>query len=263
MCLGSGSSGNCYYLESEGNAILIDAGIGIRNIKRIFKEYNLDLGIVKAVFITHDHADHIKAVGHLGEKHGIPIYSTPEVHEGIRRSYCMTEKLTAAHKKFISKGEQITICDFQVTCFEVPHDGSDNVGYCIQIGDKCFSILTDIGHITPIAAKYIQCANYLVLEANYDETMLQMGPYPKYLKERIAGPNGHLSNREMSSFLAEHYPDNLKHLWLCHLSKENNHPELVLKAIEQAFNNKGICIGKDVEVEPLRRTVPSRMYIFE
>ena len=263
MCLGSGSSGNCYYLCAGGTAILIDAGIGIRSIKRIFKEYTLNLDTVKAVFVTHDHADHIKAVGHLGEKHGIPIYSTPEVHEGIKRSYCMTEKLTPEHKKFIHKGEWITLGDFRITCFEVPHDGTDNVGYCIYVGDICFAVLTDIGHITPVAAEYIAKANYLVLEANYDETMLQMGPYPRHLKARIAGPNGHLSNREMASFLAENYPKGLKHLWLCHLSKENNHPGLVSKIIEQALKEKGITVGKDVLVEPLRRTVPSEMYTLD
>ena len=93
MSLASGSSGNCYYLATDTDAILIDAGIGIRTIKKVFKERGLDMELIRAVFITHDHADHIKAVGHLAGKHNIPIYSTPEVHQGINRSYCMTEKL--------------------------------------------------------------------------------------------------------------------------------------------------------------------------
>ena len=93
LSLGSGSSGNCYYLATKTCGILIDAGIGIRSIKKIFKDYALNLDTIRAVLITHDHADHIKAVGHLAKKHSIPIYSTPEVHAGINRSYCMTEKL--------------------------------------------------------------------------------------------------------------------------------------------------------------------------
>lgn len=104
LSLGSGSSGNCYYLATKTCGILIDAGIGIRNIKKIFKDYALNLDTVRAVFVTHDHADHIKAVGHLAKKHNIPIYSTPEVHAGINRSYCMTEKLDAEHTRFIRKG---------------------------------------------------------------------------------------------------------------------------------------------------------------
>lgn len=111
----------------------------------------------------------------------------------------MTEKLsTCVH--YLHKGETMELEDFAITAFEVPHDGTDNVGYCINIDGKIFSFLTDLGHITPTAAEYICKANYLVLEANYDEEMLKMGPYPQYLKERIAGPNGHMSNRETADF---------------------------------------------------------------
>ena len=263
LSLGSGSSGNCYYLGTDSYSILIDAGIGIRNIKKIFKEHSLDLGKVQAVFITHDHADHIKAAGHLAGKHDIPIYSTPEVHNGMKRSYCMTEKIDGNHTKFIHKGEALKIKDFEITCFEVPHDGTDNVGYCITVDGKTFSFITDIGHITEDAATYIAQSNYLVLEANYDRTMLQKGPYPQHLKERIAGPNGHLCNSDAAHFLAEHYPKGLKYLWLCHLSKDNNHPELALKTVEMALAEKGIVNGRDVEIIPLRRVLPTGPYVFE
>ncbi len=261
LSLGSGSSGNCYYLVTKTCGILIDAGIGIRSIKKVFKDYALNLDTIRAVFVTHDHADHIKAVGHLAKKYNIPIYSTPEVHAGINRSYCMTEKLDAAHTCFIHKGETIGMGDFNITCFEVPHDGTDNVGYSIQVEDKTFSFLTDIGHITETAATYIDRSDYLILEANYDEAMLRMGPYPQYLKERIAGPNGHMSNREMADYLAEHFPAKLKYLWLCHLSKDNNHPDLAYKTVETAFMQRGIVIGDGgVQVIPLRRTTPSELY---
>lgn len=263
MSLGSGSSGNCYYLGTDEYGILIDAGIGIRSIKKIFKEHALSLERIKAVFVTHDHADHIKAVGHLADKCNIPIYTTQKAHEGIRKSYCMTEQLSPQHTCFIEKEETKRIGDFNVTCFEVPHDGTDNVGYSIVIDGKTFSFLTDIGHITETAARYIARTNYLILEANYDETMLQTGPYPKHLKERIASPTGHLCNSEAARFLSEHYPAGLKYLWLCHLSKDNNHPELALKTVEMALNGIGISVGKDVNVIPLRRTQPSVMYYFE
>lgn len=263
MSLASGSSGNCYYLATDNTAILVDAGVGIRTIKKVFKEYSLHLDKVKAVFITHDHADHIKAVGHLGEKHNIPVYTTEEIHKGMRKSYCMTEKLTEGHIRLIHKEEPLELGDFRIVCFEVPHDGTDNVGYCIQAGDKIFSFLTDIGHVTPVAAHYAEQADYLIMEANYDETMLKMGPYPPHLKTRIAGPNGHLSNRELAEFLAGHYTDKLKYVWLCHLSKENNHPELALKTVQTAMLEKGIKVGKDVEVIPLKRLGPSEMYSFE
>lgn len=259
----SGSSGNCYYLGTDRSAILIDAGIGIRTIRKHFKEAGMEFEKLRAVFVTHDHADHIKAVGHLANRFHLPVYATPEVHKGMQHSYCMSERLSAPEKQFITKEESLQIDDFRVTCFEIPHDGTDNVGYCIEVGGLTFSFLTDIGHITETAARYIERTNYLVMEANYDEAMLQMGPYPAYLKARIAGPNGHLSNREMAEHLAEHFPVGLRCVWPCHLSKDNNHPELVLKTIEMAFREKGIVVGRDVQVIPLRRMLPSDLYVFD
>ena len=262
LSLGSGSSGNCYYLGTEKYGILIDAGIGIRNIKKILKENRLDFNTIEAVFITHDHADHIKAVGHLGEKHGIPIYSTPEIHQGINRSYCVTEKLSTSINN-IFKEESIKIKDFKVTAFEVPHDGTDNVGYCIEIDGKVFSFLTDLGEITETAAKYIEKADYLIIETNYDDEMLAMGPYPKHLRDRISSSHGHMSNKDTAKFLAENFPINLKYLWLCHLSKDNNHPELAYKTVEMYLYDKGISVGKDFKMVALKRTMPSELYIFE
>nr|WP_321378199.1 MBL fold metallo-hydrolase [uncultured Bacteroides sp.] len=262
ISLASGSSGNCYYLGTDKHGILIDAGIGIRTIKKELKEVNLSLSSVLAVFVTHDHADHIKAVGHLGEKYNIPVYSTKEIHEGINKSYCMTEKLsTSVH--YINKEEPMKIDEFKISAFEVPHDGTDNVGYCIEIGDKIFSFLTDLGHITETAAHYICKANYLILEANYDLEMLRMGPYPKYLKERISGPNGHMSNTDTADFLADNINENLKYIWLCHLSKDNNHPELAYKTVEWKLKSKGVVVGKDVQLIALKRSSPSDFYEFE
>ena len=223
MSLGSGSSGNCYYLATETCSILIDAGVGIRTVKKIFKDYNIDMQCIHAIFITHDHADHIKAVGNLAKRYNIPVYATQAIHKGMERSYCMTEKLSADCIRLIEKEKTISLGDFTITCFEVPHDGTDNVGYCIETGDKTFAFLTDMGHITPTAASYIERADYLILEANYDDAMLQMGPYPPYLKARIAGPNGHMSNREAAQFIAEHFPSHLKVL-LALPSKQRQQP---------------------------------------
>lgn len=261
LSLASGSSGNCYYLGTDTYGILIDAGIGIRTIKKVFKEYNISFDSIIGILITHDHADHIKAVGVLGEKYGIPVYSTPEVHKGINKSYCMTEKLSSS-VRHIQKEVPFQLKNFHITCFEVPHDGTDNVGYCIEVGGKVFSFLTDLGHITPTAASYIQKTNYLILEANYDVEMLKMGPYPAYLKERIAGPNGHMCNEDTAIFLAENLHENLKFVALCHLSKENNHPELAYKTMEYILRSRGIIIGKDLQLTVLKRSTPSEIFNF-
>ncbi len=262
MSLASGSSGNCYYLGTETCAILIDAGIGIRTIKKTLKDAQIPMESIQAVFVTHDHADHIKAVGHLGEKHHIPVYTTARIHEGINKSYCMTEKLNGS-ARFLEKGEPMFLGDFRIESFEVPHDGTDNVGYCIEVDGKVFSFLTDLGEITPTAAEYICKANYLILEANYDEEMLRMGPYPHYLKERIAGATGHLSNRATAEFLAENIHEDLRYIWLCHLSKDNNHPELAYKTVEWQLRSRGVLVGKDVQLLALKRNTPSELYVFE
>ena len=262
ISLASGSSGNCYFLGTDRYGILVDAGIGIRtikkNIKRTWNRTGYHPGSIHNTRSCRPH----QSSRHLGEKFGIPVYSTPEVHAGINKSYCMTEKLsTCVH--YLHKGETMELEDFAITAFEVPHDGTDNVGYCMNIDGKIFSFLTDLGHITPTAAEYICKANYLVLEANYDEEMLKMGPYPQYLKERIAGPNGHMSNRETADFLAENINESLKYIWLCHLSKDNNHPELAYKTVELSLRNKGVIVGKDVQVIALKRNTPSDVYEFE
>lgn len=263
LSLSSGSSGNCYYLGTNQYGILIDAGIGVRTIKKYLKEYGLALELVRAVFVTHDHADHIKAVGTLGEKYGIPIYATPEIHTGISKNYCMTEKLSSASKRYIYKENPIQLEDFTITAFEVPHDGTDNVGYSIEADGKVFSFLTDLGEITPIAAYYIHQTNYLVIESNYDEEMLKMGAYPQHLKERISSTNGHMSNRDTAEFLADNMNEHLKNIWLCHLSKDNNHPDLALKTAEYIFRSRGIIIGKDVQLAALKRHTPSEFHEFE
>ena len=263
MSIASGSSGNCYYVGTEEYGILIDAGVAVRTVKKVLKESGIGLESIRAVFVTHDHADHIKAVGGFGEKQNIPIYTTARIHEGISKSYCMTEKLSPISTRYIEKQQPIQLEDFRIEAFEVPHDGTDNVGYCLQIGDKTFSFLTDLGEITPVAAEYIRKANYLILEANYDTEMLRMGTYPPYLKERIASRTGHMSNMATAEFLAENITPDLKHIWLCHLSKDNNHPELACKTVELKLREKGVIVGKDVQLCALKRTTPSELYVFE
>lgn len=262
MSLASGSSGNCYYLGCETYGILIDAGIGIRTIKKRLKDVGIPMESILAVFVTHDHADHIKSVGVLGENLFLPIYATSQAHVGINKSYCMTQKLGISAKK-LEKYQPFQFRDFTIEAFEVPHDGTDNVGYCIEVGGKTFCFITDLGEITPIVEKYILKANYLIIEANYDEEMLKMGTYPPYLKERIASKTGHMCNTHTAEFLATHWQPHLHYIWLCHLSKDNNHPDLAYKTVELRLKAAGIMVGRDVELCTLKRSAPSDLYTFE
>ena len=145
LSLASGSSGNCYYLGNEEYGILIDAGKGVRTIKKVLKEYGIPFEKIVALCITHDHADHIKAAGTLGEKYGIPIYTTEAIKNGMNRNYCMVDKIYSAHRPIV-KEIPFKIKDFTITAFEVPHDGSDNVGFFISYGNLYFAFATDLGH---------------------------------------------------------------------------------------------------------------------
>ncbi|MCL2650828.1 MAG: MBL fold metallo-hydrolase [Candidatus Azobacteroides sp.] len=261
LSLASGSSGNCYFLGTEDYGILLDAGIGIRTIRKIFRDYKIDPEQILSVFVTHDHADHIKSVGVLGEKYHIPIYTTEKIHEGISKSRYVEDKLYDS-KRIINKEEPVEIRDFKVTAFDVPHDGTDNVGYLIEFGEEKIVLATDAGHISETMSRYIRMANHLIIEANYDLEMLKAGSYPLFLKERIMNGTGHLSNRETADFLAANFDLHLKNIWLCHLSKDNNHPELACKTVEMAFSQYGIRVGKDVNLSALKRTNPSDMFFF-
>lgn len=260
ISLGSGSSGNCYFLQTNTTTILIDAGLSVRTIKKHLKAYGLSLDSVDAVFITHDHADHIKAVGHLANDLEKPIYATQLVHQGINRNYCITSKLTDKHRHYIEKGVTIACGDFRITPFEVPHDSTDCVGYLVEVDGTTFCLLTDVGHITPTIEEMVSRAAYLVVEANYDEEMLMTGPYPAYLKGRIRSGKGHMCNKDSATLIAEHGTPALKHIWLCHLSEENNHPELARKTMDSILRSYGLVPGVDFELDILKRKVPSEIF---
>ena len=258
---GSGSSGNCYFIGNATCGILIDAGIGVRTIRKNLRNLGLDFENIWGVFITHDHADHIKAVGPLGEKHLVPVYTTRKIHEGIHRSYCVTEKLYSS-KKYIEKEETVKVGDFSITAFHVSHDSTDCVGYTIEYKEKRFTFATDLGYVGDEVAMHLKMADYLVLEANYDVQMLQQGSYPIHLKNRIIAKTGHLSNEQAGVFLAENYNERMQHIFLCHLSRENNLPELAYTTIQNYLDEKQIVVGKDVQLVTLDRLNPSELYIF-
>lgn len=260
ISFGSGSSGNCYYFSAGSEGLLIDAGIGMRTLKKYLHDYNIKLDEIKNILVTHDHADHIKAVGVLSTDYNMPVYATKEVHNGIMRNYCVHKKIPSANTKVIEKNVRIKVGDLYITPFTVPHDSSDNVGYCIESDGIVFCLMTDVGHVTDEMKKYISMSDYLVLEANYDEEMLRVGNYPQYLKERIASDRGHLSNKDCGEALANNATERLKKVWLCHLSEENNHPVLAQKTVEQVLRSYGIVAGKDFQVEILKRKSASELF---
>lgn len=260
VSFGSGSSGNCYYLSTATDGLLVDIGVGIRALKKHFKDYGIRLNSVRQILVTHDHADHIKSVGAFSCEYGVPVYATEKVHNGIDRNYCVLRKVAPGLKKVITPSETLKIGDFTVTPFSIPHDASENVGYQIDVEGVSFVIITDVGSVTEEVRRHIANAHYLILEANHDVEMLTNGPYPARLKQRILSASGHLSNAECGKAIAENMTEKLRHVWLCHLSEENNHPELARKTVETILRSYGIIPGKDIQLEVLKRKIPSGVY---
>lgn len=263
FCIASGSSGNCFYLGTPSGGVLIDAGMGTRTICKVLRERGIAIESILGILVTHDHADHIRSLGNISERYNVPIYTTEEIHAGIARSYCMTREISKTNKHFVQKETPLRLKEFEIIPFEIPHDGTDNVGYSIQHSGHRFCFITDIGHITDTVRRHVSQAQHLILEANYDETMLANGPYPAELKRRISGQKGHLSNREAAEFISTEYPEGLQHLWLCHLSRENNTPTLAYMTVKTALEAIGKRVGEDLMLCALQRTSPSETYEFE
>lgn len=270
MCLGSGSSGNCYYLGTDRYAILIDAGIAGRTIRQILKNNDLLNVPIRALFITHDHTDHIRGASMISSMMECPVYTTKEVHDGMDRNYGLQKKIPTISRRYLQREEQLDVpmTGFKLTPFTVPHDSHDNVGYYIewQEGDQHerFCLVTDCGYITPDIQKYVSQAEHLVVESNHDVDMLMNGSYPYYLKVRVRGEGGHLSNEECGQLLAGAYHPEIKHVFLCHLSADNNTPDKAYQTASKALETMGATVGYGgITLLPLARTEPSRIYYFD
>lgn len=260
ISFGSGSSGNCYMLFTDTEALLIDVGVGSRILKKHLRDRGLCFPSKTYILVTHDHADHVKNVGSLSNDKQFNVYTTQLVHRGIDHNYSIRHKVKAELRCYVEVDKTYEIGSFAVTPFSVPHDSTDCVGYEIKYRDIVFSIITDVGHVTERIKQVISSANYLVIESNHDEEMLHSGPYPAVLKARVASSIGHLSNKDCGEALAENATPILRHVWLCHLSEENNHPELARKTVESILRDRGIVVGVDFILDVLKRKVPSEIY---
>ena len=259
-CFASGSSGNCYYLGTRQRGVLIDAGISARSIQKHLREMGLDFPNIMGVLITHDHADHIRAVGTLGERVKLPIYSTAEIHAGIDHNYGVREKLRSSRRFFV-KGKEWELGGMTINTFGIEHDSTDCLGYCIDYQGQRFVLMTDCGSVNEEMGEYIRTANHLVIEANHDEHMLLNGPYPTYLKERILSDRGHQSNAVCGALIEQNWHPGLRNVWLCHLSLENNDPQLAYDTVKQSLAKIDIIPGEEIFLKALERTTPSPVYV--
>lgn len=254
LSIGSGSSGNCYYFGDNTHGILIDAGIAARTVRVALRSIGTDFDRIRGVFVSHDHVDHIKSIGTLGEVFHLPIYATAKTHNGIDRSWSVTQKLNGSRKE-MEIGSKTQVGEFSVTPYEVSHDATESV--CFQIAYRSHKILvaTDLGCANEDICRLIRQSNIIVLEANYDNEMLNNGSYPYLLKQRIISESGHLCNEETARLLAENWHEGISHIYLCHLSKDNNLPHVAKDTVETCLRDSGIAVNHNVRIEPLNRSV--------
>lgn len=254
--LSSGSSGNCYYIGNEFHGILIDAGISAGSIRKFLMDMDISMQTIMGILITHNHVDHVRGLEVLTRKNNLPAFTTQKIWNSILTPY---SKITSDCIREIPLQQKFHIAGFDIEAFPVNHDAPETIGFQISAGDKKITIATDLGHICETSAPYIKEANLLVLESNYDEQMLLNGGYPYYLKARIKSDNGHLGNHQTSKFLSDNVNDNLSHVCLAHLSKNNNTPEKALQTLHKAFYERGINLNGHLQISVLNRNAPTEM----
>ncbi len=269
---GSGSSGNSCYLGSREGGIIVDVGVRAEEIERGLAANGVSMSHVKGVLLTHDHADHVKYVyALLRNNRHLKLFCTNRVLNGMLRRHSISKRIKEYHIP-IFKEIPFKMLDFEITAFDVPHDGTDNMGFSVEFDSRRFVIATDLGEVTDRARYYMSRATYLMIEANYDAYMLRMGRYPEYLKARIAGKSGHLDNLQTAAFINEIINPGLNHIFLCHLSQDNNTPQIALKTVRDVLERRRLKVGNametledqkaDVQLAALPRFDFTRWFVF-
>ncbi|WP_317898454.1 MBL fold metallo-hydrolase [Aurantibacillus circumpalustris] len=242
--LNSGSNGNCYYIGNEREAILVDAGISCREIEKRLLRLELSVKKIKAIFISHEHSDHIRGVQVLARKYQLPVYITQRTLISGRLQ--IEETLVNEFKAY----QNVTIGQLTITPFPKFHDASDPHSFIVSGNGVNIGVLTDIGSVCKHVIDNFKLCHAVFLEANYDEKMLEEGDYPFYLKGRIRGGHGHLSNHQALELFTKHKANYLSHVLLSHLSKENNSPQLAEQLFQQhAGNTRVVVASRDSETE--------------
>lgn len=256
--IASGSSGNCICVGNDDTHIMIDAGISGKRIEAGLNEMGYKTSEMSAVFITHEHSDHIQGLGVLSRKYALPIYATAGTIEAIRKNSSLGEIDPDLFHE-ISADSDISINDVVIHPFSVSHDAAEPVAYRIKTEDKSVGVVTDLGEYTEYIIDNIRNLDAILIEANHDVNMLRVGPYPYPLKQRIAGAFGHLSNEASGSLLSEVLHDDIGPILLGHLSKENNYPELALESVRAEITmGDNPYRGMDFDITVAPRDCPSK-----
>ena len=254
--LNSGSNGNCYYIGNEKEAVLVDAGISCREIEKRMRRLELPVQKIKAVFISHEHSDHIRGLHSLVKKYQLPVYiTTPTLRFG---RLFFADNIAQPFQPH----ETIRIGDLHITAFPKLHDASDPYSFVVSHKGINVGVFTDIGLPCENVIKHFKQCHAAFLEANYDDDMLFSGNYPYHLKKRISGGKGHLSNKQALELFRKHKPPFMTHLFLSHLSQNNNCPRLVEKLFSTHADGVTMVVASRLQETPVYRVShsPSLMH---
>ncbi|NJP41663.1 MBL fold metallo-hydrolase [Oscillospiraceae bacterium HV4-5-C5C] len=255
----SGSSGNAYYISSGSTSVLIDAGLNCKKLTEALLAREVDPASLSAVFITHEHRDHVAALDVLARKYHLPVYMNEATWQAYARSIAQPERLDW-HE--IPSDSDLLIGDLKVSSFRTPHDAAESVGYKVETGSSVVSVFTDLGQLNQQLLDTVSGSDLIYVEANYDPTMLQNGPYPWALKQRIAGPRGHLANETAAQAIIDLITRGTKQFVLAHLSRENNLPELAELTVSQNLYQAGMVRDRDYQLMVAPRYVPGNPIIW-
>ena len=257
--IASGSSGNCIYAGSDSTHLLVDVGISGKKAEEGLRALELSMRDIDGILITHEHVDHIAGLGVLARKYGTPIYATQGTIEAIRNTACVG-KIPQELIHPVCADEKLIIKDLVCNPLSISHDAAQPVAYRISHGKKKVGIVTDLGNYNDYTVESLKGMNALVLEANHDVNMLQVGPYPYYLKQRILGDKGHLSNERAGQLLCRLLHPQLQMVVLGHLSKDNNLPELAYETVRVEVTMSMDSAGTgDIPLQVARRSEVSEV----
>jgi phosphoribosyl 1,2-cyclic phosphodiesterase len=259
MSIASGSSGNCIYIGSDDTHILIDAGVSRKRIEEGLKKADICMRDISAIFVTHEHIDHTKGLGVVARKDAIPILATEGTIKGILNTGSLGEIPKDIFQRIMPDSD-IHIHDLCIHPFRVSHDANDPVAYTVSCGSKKAGVITDLGTYDDYIVDNLSGAQAMLVEANHDVNLLQVGSYPYYLKQRILGEKGHLSNESSGRLINDLLNDNVDSILLGHLSKENNYDKLAFETVRQEIDlSDNEYKSKDFKIEVASRTEASRL----
>ena len=245
--IASSSSGNCIYIGTEYTNILVDAGLSGKKIEQGLSELELSGNDIDAVFVTHEHLDHVDGIGVLARRYNIPIYATEGTWNNMPAKI-KVDSIRENLKKRVYADEYTIFNDLTIKPFSIPHDASEPVGYSITTEKEKITIATDIGHISESIIENAKGSSLLLIESNHDEDMVRNGSSTYNLKQRILSDYGHLSNISAGNFLKDFADSKLKYVFLGHLSRENNTPRVAFDTVKDIVTSSGIELGGDFDM---------------